>query len=559
MSTAAAQLVEASAALDRGDESAALAAMLAAWRASPSPSLAEAIERLDERLRTRRPSIKKSLPLAQREAEWARVAAEGRADDLGWLLAQPWPGKWDGVHARLLLLVNHKDDPRLARHLARVVDELPFDTIASLRLYEVACSYLVAARDVRALPILERTDRAKWHYLDYEFRPLLARTATALRAATEGAPPDADDGEALVALRARLGLDRAEAPSTTADAEALLAAIAAAPDDDGPRQVYADLLLEAGDPRGEFITLQLARARGKRPGAAAARREKELLAANREAWLGPLRNATEDDGVIFARGFVDTVALGFRHRMGRAWRAIDVTAVLDQPVWRTVRRLDLALLDDLERAVFLKHLTPAAFPSLRELLGLSANGLSWLLAHEELVPLTALSTGFPTEPNDRLARLAQLRWLRTGVVPEWVARSAVWSQIEELEISLDIYSNRVGAAWALVAAHPTSALRRFSCIEWDEHYGDVVYRFERDEEGRFTRLTVEGRANRRKKTYGTHVAAHLESLPPDALTSIAIAPMIDVWQREHDRIEAATARSPRVTAPRFPWRAQESV
>jgi hypothetical protein len=135
----------------------------------------------------------------------------------------------------------------------------------------------------------------------------------------------------------------------------------------------------------------------------------------------------------------------------------------------------------------------------------------------------------------------------------------VRSQIEELEISLDIYSNRVGAAWALVAAHPTSALRRFSCIEWDEHYGDVVYRFERDEEGRFTRLTVEGRANRRKKPYGTHVAAHLESLPPDALTSIAIAPMIDVWQREHDRIEAATARSPRVTAPRFPWREQESV
>jgi uncharacterized protein (TIGR02996 family) len=37
----------------------------------------------------------------------------------------------------------------------------------------------------------------------------------------------------------------------------LLAAVLAAPDDDAPRQVYADWLMERGDPRGEFIALQL--------------------------------------------------------------------------------------------------------------------------------------------------------------------------------------------------------------------------------------------------------------------------------------------------------------
>lgn len=41
----------------------------------------------------------------------------------------------------------------------------------------------------------------------------------------------------------------------------MLAAIEAAPDEDGPRLVYADWLQQRGDPRGEFIALQLA---GKR-------------------------------------------------------------------------------------------------------------------------------------------------------------------------------------------------------------------------------------------------------------------------------------------------------
>lgn len=39
--------------------------------------------------------------------------------------------------------------------------------------------------------------------------------------------------------------------------EQMLAAIIAAPDDDRPRLVYADWMMERGDPRGEFIALQL--------------------------------------------------------------------------------------------------------------------------------------------------------------------------------------------------------------------------------------------------------------------------------------------------------------
>ncbi|MBA2541405.1 MAG: TIGR02996 domain-containing protein [Deltaproteobacteria bacterium] len=45
----------------------------------------------------------------------------------------------------------------------------------------------------------------------------------------------------------------------TKNAAELFAAVYASPDDDGPRSVLADLLQEQGDPRGEFIALQLAR------------------------------------------------------------------------------------------------------------------------------------------------------------------------------------------------------------------------------------------------------------------------------------------------------------
>src|SRR5512139_249412 len=41
----------------------------------------------------------------------------------------------------------------------------------------------------------------------------------------------------------------------------LLDEIYAAPDDDGVRSIYADWLIERGDPLGTFISLQLARVR----------------------------------------------------------------------------------------------------------------------------------------------------------------------------------------------------------------------------------------------------------------------------------------------------------
>lgn len=72
------------------------------------------------------------------------------------------------------------------------------------------------------------------------------------------------------------------------DEAALLAAIAAAPDDDRPRLIYADWLLERGEARGELIQIQIALARGGGAvdGEALRARERALLEAHQERWLG---------------------------------------------------------------------------------------------------------------------------------------------------------------------------------------------------------------------------------------------------------------------------------
>src|SRR5437762_3072073 len=73
------------------------------------------------------------------------------------------------------------------------------------------------------------------------------------------------------------------------------------PDDLAAHAAYADLLTEQGDPRGEFISVQLALEDPTRPAAERdrlRRRERELLDAHEREWLGelaPLLLGTTDE------------------------------------------------------------------------------------------------------------------------------------------------------------------------------------------------------------------------------------------------------------------------
>ncbi len=134
--------------------------------------------------------------------------------------------------------------------------------------------------------------------------------------------------------------------------DALLAAIYASPADDAPRGVYADWLTAHGDPRGEFIALQLARAAGTLT-PAGARREHALLMKHWRTWLGPLAPLLRStsfapdadvgagelgipdmgfERTTFARGFVSRLQplVVPKHRVG----------IYDDPIFATVTRAD---------------------------------------------------------------------------------------------------------------------------------------------------------------------------------------------------------------------------
>ncbi|MFT3700208.1 MAG: TIGR02996 domain-containing protein [Kofleriaceae bacterium] len=75
----------------------------------------------------------------------------------------------------------------------------------------------------------------------------------------------------------------------------LLAAVYDDPSSDHARLVYADALQDAGDPRGELITLQLTN-----PGT---QRERSLLKKHGRAWTGSLANDLRASGLVYRRGF----------------------------------------------------------------------------------------------------------------------------------------------------------------------------------------------------------------------------------------------------------------
>ena len=114
---------------------------------------------------------------------------------------------------------------------------------------------------------------------------------------------------------------------------ALLAAIYADPRDHDLRAIYADWLVEQGDPRGEYITLQLMRAHTDAQRA----RMHDLHAKHRLAWLGPIADACIEH-VWFDAGFVAGATIDIpraRRRIGAAaWSTLETItlAASNEPV-----------------------------------------------------------------------------------------------------------------------------------------------------------------------------------------------------------------------------------
>ena len=292
----------------------------------------------------------------------------------------------------------------------------------------------------------------------------LANVAATLRARVVGPVDDAVLARLLEQVPAPL------APSTptpsSVPAEGLLEGILAAPDDDAPRLMYADWLTEHGDPRGEFIALQCARAAG-RVSAEARRREAELLQQHRVAFLGRFANRVTLSGLRFDRGFLARATLRQTLPRDPACRLLEDVSfgrhssfdgALDR--LHTARDLALEVLAEvMARAPRLEHATTQLW----------TRGPEWTVTRELLArlprPLTTVGLQLPREgeplafvlreafslPTLRTLEALELSFPRGLPTPQTLASAPATLRSLTLHLRspfLSLTLERQGAAWS---------------------------------------------------------------------------------------------------------------
>jgi uncharacterized protein (TIGR02996 family) len=305
-------------ALEHGRSRAAVEQLLAIWRQTRDPDLAELYALLIR--------AEARPPLAARGADeglaaWlARLSPQARGDArlLPALLAEP---PLDAADERdfVAQLGPWTPDPLLAAALG---ERLRFatSTPAGADARAETLAVLAEQGDPRQQPLLALLRR----------QPQLGAARIALRRAeaalAELAPLPL--GPQTRAAAARLERRLAGQRQVERRSAELLAAVYAEPEADAPRLVYADWLTEAGDPRGEFITLQIARA--GRPEQPASARETALLERHGRAWAARLDPLLGPDRA-FQRGFLEAAAIE---------QPVVEPSVAALPEWATLTQLD---------------------------------------------------------------------------------------------------------------------------------------------------------------------------------------------------------------------------
>ena len=190
--------------------------------------------------------------------------------------------------------------------------------------------------------------------------------------------------------RRSLAATKWELPAAPPPLETLYSPIWEDPRDSARRQVLADVLLERGDPRGEFISLQLAHASPKR--------QRTLINTHGRAWLGALADILDlkEEPPVFEDGFVAEVSI-------KHVRQAQFLLAGDAPEWATVRRVRRGLQRFSKAMVGLEHSGPVKLEALKA------------LVREEL-PLTLRSVEVAAFPDEAVDVLEQL-----STPPAWLA------------------------------------------------------------------------------------------------------------------------------------------
>lgn len=276
-----------------------------------------------------------------------------------------------------------------------------------------------------------------------------------------------------------------------ATADELLAKIYANPDDDGLRAVWADALIEQGDPRGEFVALQLSSTRNEA-------RERSLVHKHWKNWVGPLAPFLMRGDLRFSVLGIDAVQLASLATRATPLPWNDLTFQLDERVGTTAEtRAAIAATE--------------AFPKVKSL------GVDIRAWGREFTPLS------------------ELRWL---------IDSPLFDRAEVLRVCHVRLGEVIGALGG--------ASRRSVQLHqgWESHFGRRLP-FGRCE--RLTlgggRCELEVSWPERSPGDGTFLVddavASLSTVPPEALTSLRVALPASL---DPSALERATRRFTRLTA-----------
>lgn len=273
--------------------------------------------------------------------------------------------------------LERRRDPRIAAQLVAWCATPPWHATGAQPFYRELFARLVLIADPRSIASLPKAKTAmakkiKGASMRTWMGNQIGKCAAAIAARyPEGVPALAAKqralvtkaGKAIAAGGAAVIVPVKQSRATVA-ADALLAAIHANPHDDAPRQVYADVLSEKGDPRGEFITMQLARS-GRAPTPAEKVAELKALKKHAKTWLAeisPMLTSMAQrlqvgpqqaiGSIGFERGFLTSMFLGGREK--------DIERCVGASVLATLENLAL----DRHGAIVLER---AQLPALRRL------------------------------------------------------------------------------------------------------------------------------------------------------------------------------------------------
>jgi uncharacterized protein (TIGR02996 family) len=327
-------LAKAEQAVRAGDLGTALALLLSVWRQVRAPELGDAIERLSALAAASRPPVRGATQTAFDE-HWRARASEADAVELGVLLPSLLRGDSYQARRRLRLLARHAPDPRLASTLAAAVRHPPYVSGSTSSFWRTLHAVLVECADPRVLDALEPDGSASGERTSMTERlegwRRRSRATMQQRVAELPCALDPEQRERLAVLEALIG--ERELSQARRSGDELLAEVYAEPSDLVRRQIYADFLLERGDPRGELIALQLADARGQLDRAGRTR-IRALLREHQLAWLGPLAPVLVRAGAELRNGFLTRA----RIRQG----ARGLAGLREEPSWATVETLEYA-------------------------------------------------------------------------------------------------------------------------------------------------------------------------------------------------------------------------